>query len=260
MKISYRTHPALKFLQDGLVEMQVFQDDKYHFELRCNSYEKVAECFNENVSAFRKKVQYITEPFYDAITLSLKKMLSDELIENLANGDSGVFIYKKYVTCYNLKDANETTIFIFYENKMIFLLRGSNIESRRISFFSETNYSIDHGPYYEYEKTIGIVTMSLIATINFIKYATVETKQLAAGQKLKGIDCNYKNDTKSNVTILNSTWFTNLVKSDGFNVRGHFRLQPKKKDGEWTKELIWINDFEKHGYTRKAGILTNPAV
>jgi len=51
---------------------------------------------------------------------------------------------------------------------------------------------------------------------------------------------------------LDSKWFTTLVKSDAFHVRGHFRLQPKKKDGEWTKELIWINDFQKEGYTAPA--------
>lgn len=54
---------------------------------------------------------------------------------------------------------------------------------------------------------------------------------------------------------MDSKWFTNLVKSDGFKVRGHFRFQPKKKDGVWTKELIWINEFEKSGYNREAGVL-----
>lgn len=33
-------------------------------------------------------------------------------------------------------------------------------------------------------------------------------------------------------------------------------LQPKKNDkGEWIKELIYINEFEKHGYHRQAKIL-----
>ena len=31
----------------------------------------------------------------------------------------------------------------------------------------------------------------------------------------------------------------------------HFRLQPKKKDGEWTKELIWINEFKIRIYFPK---------
>jgi hypothetical protein len=32
-------------------------------------------------------------------------------------------------------------------------------------------------------------------------------------------------------------------------------MQPKKKDGKWTKELIWIDEFEKKGYKREAKIL-----
>ena len=59
------------------------------------------------------------------------------------------------------------------------------------------------------------------------------------------------------IQILNSTWFTTLVKSDNFKVRGHFRLQPKKKGGEWTKEIIWVNEFVKSGYTAPAKKLTN---
>jgi hypothetical protein len=37
-------------------------------------------------------------------------------------------------------------------------------------------------------------------------------------------------------------------------VSGHFRLQPKKSNGEWTKELIWIDEFGKTGYTSNAKI------
>lgn len=96
--------------------------------------------------------------------------------------------------------------------------------------------------------TIGFLMM--VAT--FIEYAKIETKYLKPKKKEKLFGCKYKNETDSDIEIIDSTWFTNLVKSDAFKVRGHFRLQPKKKDGKWTKELIWINDFEKKGYTAKA--------
>jgi hypothetical protein len=83
----------------------------------------------------------------------------------------------------------------------------------------------------------------------------LEIEELPAGQKIKGIECNYEkcvSEIGVPIKIINSLWFTNLVKSDGFKVRGHFRLQPKKKDGEWTKELVWINEFQKTGYTAPA--------
>jgi len=87
----------------------------------------------------------------------------------------------------------------------------------------------------------------------FKKYAEVETKELKPHSKLNDIDCKYINDTGLNITWLDSKWFTTLVKSDAFTVRGHFRLQPYKNEKhEWTHKLIWISEFEKSGYTAPA--------
>ena len=85
--------------------------------------------------------------------------------------------------------------------------------------------------------------------------AQVEIKELAPNSKTNDIKCKYVNDTKSIIKHLDCTWYTTLVKSDGFNVSGHLRWQPKKVNGEWKKELIWIEDFKKNGYTRKASKL-----
>lgn len=89
----------------------------------------------------------------------------------------------------------------------------------------------------------------------FKKYANVETKELPPFTMAKIMGCKYLNETRLPITYLDSKWFTTLIKSDGFKVRGHFRFQPKKKDGEWTKELIWIEDFMKTGYTAPARML-----
>lgn len=53
------------------------------------------------------------------------------------------------------------------------------------------------------------------------------------------------------ITIINSRWNT-TVKTDAFAVSGHFRLQ---KHGPQRKKttMIWIEPFEKEGYTRKSG-------
>ena len=95
----------------------------------------------------------------------------------------------------------------------------------------------------------------LILISMFQSYASVETKYIAPKSKsIQGIK-SYKNGTNIGITYLTSKWFTNLVRSEGFSVRGHFRLQPKKVNGEWSKELIWIDTFEKQGYTSSAQIL-----
>lgn len=48
-----------------------------------------------------------------------------------------------------------------------------------------------------------------------------------------------------------SKWYTEISNDESFKVSGHFRLQPY---GDGTKRLIWINEFTKNGYHRKATI------
>lgn len=50
---------------------------------------------------------------------------------------------------------------------------------------------------------------------------------------------------------LDSKWYTEISNDESFKVSGHFRLQPY---GDGTKRLIWINEFIKNGYHRKATI------
>ncbi len=46
-----------------------------------------------------------------------------------------------------------------------------------------------------------------------------------------------------------SKWYTEVCNNNDFNVSGHFRLQPY---GDGSRRLIFINEFVKHGYHRKA--------
>jgi hypothetical protein len=85
----------------------------------------------------------------------------------------------------------------------------------------------------------------------FKNYAEIETKILAPGQRQKDINCKYVNDTRLPIRYLDSKWFTTLVKSDAFKVRGHFRLQPCGH-GLTDRKLIYIDDFMKTGYTAPA--------
>jgi len=84
----------------------------------------------------------------------------------------------------------------------------------------------------------------------FLQYAEIETKVLAPNNK-ESIACRYHNKLNLPITIVDSTWYTTLVKSDSFKVRGHFRLQPFGST-KAQRKLIWINEFMKNGYTREA--------
>lgn len=88
----------------------------------------------------------------------------------------------------------------------------------------------------------------------FLKYCPMETKMVNGGRREKHVGEKYVNETKYAVEILDSTWFTTIIRSEGFGVGGHFRMQPYGP-GMAQKKLIWIEPFEKTGYTRKARIL-----
>jgi len=98
------------------------------------------------------------------------------------------------------------------------------------------------------------VVSHIVAIELFINYADVETKILEPSRQIwDGPRAIYNNKSKVPITVVDSSWYTNLVSSGAFKVRGHFRLQPHGH-GLKKRKLIWINDFEKEGYTRKAKI------
>jgi hypothetical protein len=257
MKISYRTHPALEYLFNGELDIHLYQSDIAHFNLRCKNNEVVKNIFYNHIKYFRNSIQYITDPVAECIRLSWEKLAKDDLINQISEETSGTFIAGNWVYCYSLGNINSTNILVFYKDVLVFLSRGTYNVSDQISYFSEHQFKNHLGDKYEYSKVVPFVFKQVFAALLFLKFAEVQTKELLPKSKIHDFNCKYVNNTKSSIQIIDSTWFTNLVKSDGFKVRGHFRLQPKKKDGEWTKELIWINDFQKEGYTRKAGILSN---
>ena len=87
--------------------------------------------------------------------------------------------------------------------------------------------------------------------------------RLWAEVQLKKISTTVKIDVKKNkktqtVTesgldyyMFDSRWYTEISNDESFQVSGHFRLQPY---GDGSRKLIWINEFTKNGYHRKATI------
>lgn len=56
------------------------------------------------------------------------------------------------------------------------------------------------------------------------------------------------NTLKTPITVVTSKWNITSIRNEGFDVSGHFRMQPFKTG----PRMIWIDPFQKHGYVRKA--------
>lgn len=256
MKISYKTHPVLEMLKDNEPNYLAINPGRYIKSKQIEEealQELVRKVFQRERNHFLNQIDIITEPFYWAIAENSKKFFTDEILKQMGE-ISGTFMLKDVVVCYHMNYFTKHYTWIEFRNKenLYFAIDAPDNEMNQFMYFENSVLMNEFGKM-EYAKRIGCFLAWGIATgLNALKkYAQIETKVVGANKRVKDFNCKYVNDTDSDITILDSTWFTTLVKSEGFKVRGHFRLQPYGI-GMQEKKLIWIKDFEKSGYTREA--------
>lgn len=110
---------------------------------------------------------------------------------------------------------------------------------------------------------IGIRLKFIAVYLAVKKYVKVETVIIPQGtySAIEGTPLEYVekkkvvNQTGQEVVVMDSKWFKKIINDNDIPVRGFFRMQNKKNaDGEWRKELIFVNPFIRHGYHRNAKI------
>lgn len=205
--------------------------------------------------------------FEEAASLSLQKNLFQYISDNvdLLDGMSGVILRKDSTIFYRIdkvaeqEDAKAIVSFVAIkniENTLVAFSLASNDGSRlQQMWFSNLFLRPPSGEIMDRRKLTEIqylyIYTIIMSVVLFKRFAPVETKEFFAGQKTKYEGHKCINETKYNITYLDSKWFTNIVRSAGFGVKGHFRLQPCGV-GMKDRRLIWIEAFEKTGYTAPA--------
>lgn len=115
----------------------------------------------------------------------------------------------------------------------------------------EFGLDIETGEYYATKGQDKIFSM-IMQVMTFVELGDIEVIELLTGRnnglpKTKGKITNTHNNT---VFVVDSSWNKLIIRTEGFAVRGHFRLQPCGVNHA-DRKLTWIDAFEKHGYTRK---------
>lgn len=106
-----------------------------------------------------------------------------------------------------------------------------------------------------------VLTNKIMIYLAVKKYVKVET-QIVAPYSITKLDdtilpykssTKVRNDSGQEVIIMDSKWFRKIINDNDIFVRGFFRMQNKKdENGEWYKELIFVDSFVRHGYHRNA--------
>lgn len=262
MIFSERNSPVFNCVdKNSLGEMPIFEHDQSYFNLYLDSFTENWKYYNQY---FKQELNVVSEPFYNASTKASEKLsnLFNDIMQNDKDSFSingsyliGDIVYLVHFETKQGSDELEIAFYMFHKRGMPIAFY---IESYRTNTLTAWVSNKFDGYFENNAESIKAWIMNYVSTVFIIsmfkRYAEVETKIIDAQSKVKDSKDKFINDLKLPVTYLDSRWFTNIVKSDGFMVSGHFRLQPKKFNGEWTKELIWIEEFGKSGYTSTAKV------
>lgn len=216
------------------------------------------------------EIEYILSQSSDD-TWDTEKYVNDRIgITNIIDrtGSSYYLITKSVIDCaeaIKIRTTFTSTIFSKLKHGKYTYLLGKNTMAR----FVVVNGAIK-GFYYDIEKEIatefGLDTISgkhynehkynvqfskLIQIMTFVELGDIEVVELAGGKNNgKPKDQKIHNSSNNTVYVVDSTWNQILIRTEGFAVRGHFRLQACGV-GLKDRKLTWINAFEKLGYTRR---------
>jgi len=120
----------------------------------------------------------------------------------------------------------------------------------KLNITFEWGIEMDSGEYF-YTYGYTHIFSTIMQLLTFIELGDVEVKVLKGlannGEKK---DKKVYNASLNTVYVVDSSWNQLIIRTDGFAVRGHFRLQPCGPM-MMDRKLIWINAFEKDGYIRK---------
>tara|TARA_R110002050_G_scaffold297339_1_gene458596 strand:+ start:18060 stop:19031 length:972 start_codon:yes stop_codon:yes gene_type:complete len=98
----------------------------------------------------------------------------------------------------------------------------------------------------------------VMSFILFYNYTETETKVIhgidsGEQRRIKLNGEKFINSSKNDIEIIDSTYFTKMIRTGEFGVRGHFRVQSHGIGNSETK-IIFIEKYKKEGYTRGAKI------
>ncbi len=214
-------------------------------------------------------VRIPTEPFLDAMFKAKDKLSEEKIWTSLDDGVyTGVLILNNvvYYRFEKQPGAKDYDLAIFTFDKYMTWM-SSHIQVSGMKHTNTFNPLYISGLKANFSHYAGFSDKDIASDVSnqlyitcilfelFRKHADVEIKVMPPKFKGKLFNCQYQNLNDQSIEIMDSTWFTQLVISEAFNVRGHFRLQPYGP-GLKERKLVWIEEFKKKGYTRQAKMET----
>lgn len=254
MKFTYEKFPVLEKLDKGVFGIIGINPDHQEFQNPDNLI-FFRDNFKANIPSFKSNIQYISTTLKHAIERARPKLMTPEMLARISSCAGTILLSDVAQYCYCINSSGDPND--DYWEYIVYVFQGGLLYAALFNTGNQRQIYTYHGYKTQQDMAYGDQILGgLLLILNFLKYAEIETVIAEPSRPIfEGVNCLYNNKSKHNIKIIDSKWITTLVHSDAFKVRGHFRLQPY---GESLKErkLIWINEFQKNGYTREAKILS----
>lgn len=266
MNVNFDKYPELKLLTKS------FNSKTFDDRLILGRYDSVY--LKDQLYAIIEHHKIELNSNIDLISFNFYEEINKQSINLNRSGIHNVFCNHNPVICgvmlidnlsifYKMEiDYVEEQESLSYKNCFLFMFTNGMLV-HYISFF-EDNYNLNNNTNFindvwHIEKT-NINIKQFFSSPYFFqlfkKYAEVETKIFNTITNPKLRNKKAINHTPFKITQYTSSYFTNLIKTNAFSVKGHWRLQPYGV-GRKELKLIWIDDFIKNGYNRDASINKN---
>ena len=158
------------------------------------------------------------------------------------NDKSGVIKIERYGSDFS---------FIMFENLSLYNRDDADYWYNTYSFAAKTFQLEGNDPRIaDYNKSIFVIQL-----LTYLCFGDITEIFLKPKTNKKIGSTRFVNNSKLSITFCDSLW-KQRINVDGFKVRGHFRLQPIG-EGRLKRKLIWIEEFKKTGYHRRATVEMN---
>jgi hypothetical protein len=268
MNINYKTHSILEPLnrlknkkKTAIAGVTQITQNSARQEVYINLEEFIELLNFNNINVYRKNLfEKVIGQKFDFFKYFDTFFKNDDL------SDEGIILRDKSSYVYSVKKSKNKYFFSFYEivgkKDWIHILayswgnvkiennkyQGFLTQSRNLAELTDPNFDWDSN----FDKAFHAIMAIIFNHIIFKKFAPIETKKIITSDKTRYRTYRpNKNQLGLKINYITSQWFTNLERSGAFGVKGHWRLQACG-EGMKDRKLIWIKDFIKEGYTKRA--------
>ena len=246
MRLNKKNFPTYFALND----LRFLQIDNM-FETLLDSEEKFADFITalKHIYLQVNKKYYITNTFKDAINTARPKIEDNNKQINEIPSDCGIIFTERGFNLYLSNPSDKKVKLVSYGFTRDALTTYAVLYND--NNFGGVACSLKDGKPYNDQDYLANYINGLLLSLYFIHNCEIEQKTLKPQDKYRENGNKHYNESNSDLIILDCKWFTELIRDAPFHVKGHLRWQVHGEKFS-KRKLIWISDFDKSGYRRKA--------